>query len=441
MTRKIFKIKLCCRRLETGNSPRIRWNCLFTDLFYYFYRMINLKRHTNIALGYFLLVGLLGIFLRLFFVTPIPANFRYIVHAHSHIALLGWVYIGLITLFYKMYLNETANTKVYRRLFWFTNITLLGMLFSFPFQGYALFSITFSTLFLIVSYWLAWFLFRRVPVHHKRTYSWKCIRASLIYMLISSIGPWAIGGVMATLGNTSIWYKLSIYFYLHFQYNGWFILALCGILFFLMERSGITIKNDSFKKFFLLLNTGIVLSFFLSVLWVDPPAIYFILAAAGAIFQAWGFWKFFQILNSHKQALTTLFSPFVLYLLRIAGIILVLKVILQLLTAIPYFAQLSFLYTDFVIGYLHLVFLGLISIALFAFLISFRLMKLSKWTFRIYLIGFILSEILIFAKGTAIWLSLPFFTEYFLVLVIVSSLIPIAVGFLLYKNLKTSLIK
>lgn len=397
--------------------------------------MINLKRHTHIALGYFLLVGLLGIFLRLFFVTPIPANFRYIVHAHSHIALLGWVYIGLVTLFYKMYLNETANTKTYRRLFWFTNVTLIGMLFSFPFQGYALFSIAFSTLFLLASYWLAWFLFRRVPVHHKRSYSWKCIRAALIYMLISSIGPWAIGGVMATLGNTSIWYKLSIYFYLHFQYNGWFILALCGIFFFFIERSGITIKKDIFNRFFLLLNSGIVLSFFLSVLWVDPPAVFFILAAAGAVLQAWGFWTFFQLPGLNSETLKTLFPPFVLHLLKIAAIILILKIILQLLTAIPYFARLSFLFTDFVIGYLHLVFLGLISIALFAFLISFRLIKMSKWTFRIYSTGFILSELLIFYKGTALWLALPFFTEYFLLLVIISSLIPVAIAILLYNNL------
>ncbi|UJH90848.1 hypothetical protein LZ575_19320 [Antarcticibacterium sp. 1MA-6-2] len=398
--------------------------------------MINLKKHTNIALGYFLLVGILGIFLRLFFVTPIPANFRYIVHTHSHIALLGWVYIGLISLIYKMYLTETENTKTYRKLFWFTNITLLGMLFSFPFQGYALFSITFSTLFLIASYWLAWFFFKKVPLHHKRTYSWKCIKASLIYLIISSIGPWAIGGVMATLGNTSIWYKLSIYFYLHFQYNGWFILALCGILFFLMERSGIAIKRESFQKFFLLLNTGIVLSFFLSVLWVDPPVVFYLLAAAGAIFQAWAFWKFFNILKIHRLALRSLFSPFALHLLHIAGIILIFKIVLQLISAIPYFAQLSFLFTDFVIGYLHLVFLGLISITLFAFLISLRLLRMTRSTFTIYIIGFILSEVLIFYKGTALWLSLPFFTEYFLILALVSSLIPVSVGILLFRNLK-----
>src|SRR5690606_29658736 len=176
------------------------------------YHMINLRRHTNIALLYFFIVGLLGLFLRFFFVTPLEANFRYVVHAHSHIALLGWVYIGLSTLIYKMYFPGENKGKRYLQIFIFTQITLIGMLFTFPIQGYALFSIIFSTLFLFASYFFAWFVFRNIPLHFKNTYSYKLIRSALWFMVISSIGPWAISVVMVTLGSTSIWYKLSIYF-------------------------------------------------------------------------------------------------------------------------------------------------------------------------------------------------------------------------------------
>lgn len=398
--------------------------------------MVNLKRHTNIALGYFFLVGLLGIFLRLFFVTPIAVNFRYVVHAHSHIALLGWVYIGLITLFYRIYFKDEPHFKTYKRIFWFTNITLIGMLFTFPFQGYALFSITFSTLFLIASYWLAWFFIKKIPEKHKNRLSWKCIKASLLYMIISSIGPWAIGGVMATLGNTSIWYKLSIYFYLHFQYNAWFILSLLGIFFYLLEQANIEIDKKQFRSFFLILNLAIVLSLFLSALWVEPPVLLFILGAAGAILQVWAFVKFYKIVKPVWNNLIPQLSPLTITLLKIAGVFLGIKILMQLLTAIPYFAEVSFLYTDFVIGYLHLVFLGLISIALFSFLKSFGLIEMSRKIFWIYLAGFLLSELLIFYKGSAIWLGLPFFSEYFTVLLIVSSLIPLAIAIVLFKNLK-----
>ncbi|MCM4158329.1 hypothetical protein FHG64_12160 [Antarcticibacterium flavum] len=402
--------------------------------------MINLKKHSNIALGYFLLVGLLGLFLRLFFVTPVAANFRYVVHAHSHIALLGWVYIGLITLFYRMYFKDSQITGTYRKIFWFTNITLVGMLLTFPFQGYALFSIIFSTLFLIASYWLAWFFIKKVPKKYRERSSWKCVKASLIYMIISSIGPWAIGGVMATLGNTSIWYKLSIYFYLHFQYNAWFILALLGVLFFLVEHLNIRIDKKAFNSFFILLNAALILSLFLSALWVEPPAVFFILAAAGAIFQAWAFIQFFRIIRPVWKELAAHISLFTATLLKITALFLAVKILMQLLTAFPYFAGLSYLYPDFVIGYLHLVFLGIISIALFAFLNFFNLLKISRKIFWIYLAGFLLSEALIFYKGAAIWLGLPFFTEYFLILLIISALMPLAIAILLAKNLKSSIV-
>lgn len=399
--------------------------------------MIHLKRHTNTALLYFLLVGLLGVFLRMFFVTSIPANFRYIVHAHSHIALLGWVYIALTTLIYKMYFSEIDEARTYRKIFWFTQITLIGMLCSFPFTGYALFSIIFSTLFLFASYWVSWFFLKKTPKHFRFRNSFRCVKASLWYLVISSAGPWAVGAVMATLGKTSIWYKLSIYFYLHFQYNGWFVFALCGILFYFLEKKNITFQKRHFRDFFWLLNAGVILSLFLSVLWVQPHWIFYVLAGAGAILQAWAFARFFQILKPVWKKNALPFSHFQQVLLKIAAFLLVIKILMQLVSSLPYFADLAYNTVDFVIGYLHLTFLGVVSISLFAFLAAARLLRLQKWVFWIYLTGFILSEAVIFYKGTAIWLRLPLFQDYFKILVIISSLIPLAVALMLVRNLLT----
>jgi len=399
--------------------------------------MINLKRHTNIALGYFLLVGLLGILLRLFFVTPIAANYRWVVHTHSHIALLGWVYIALTTLIYKLYFTEANKGNLYRRIFWFSNVTILGMLVTFPFQGYALFSIIFSSLFLVSSYFFAWFVLKHTPSVYRETYSFKCIKAALWYMIFSSIGPWSLGAIMVTLGKTSMWYKMAIYYYLHFQYNAWFILVLLGILFFLLDKAKLSPEKKEFRSFFLLINSGIILSFFLSVLWVEPHAIFYILAAAGAVLQVMAFYKLYLMLKKVWQKFKISSSAFVGFLLKISGVLMIGKILMQLLTAIPYFADLSFLYTDFVIGYLHWVFLGIVSIAIFAFFQHFKLMKLPKPIFSLYFTGFVLSEALIFYKGASMWLGLPFFSEYFPLLVLVSSLILISVGILLVKNIRS----
>ena len=397
--------------------------------------MINLKNHTHVALLYFFLVGLLGVFLRFFFVLPIPANFRYVVHAHSHIALLGWVYIALTTLIYHMYFKNSGLDKTYRKIFWFTQVTLIGMLVTFPFTGYALFSISFSTLFLIASYFMAWFILKKTPPIFKSTYSFKLIMAALWYMVISSIGPWALGGIMATLGNTSIWYKMAIYYYLHFQYNAWFILALCGILFFLLELQNLKPQKNDFQSFFLQINAAVILGFFLSVLWIEPHWIYYVLAAAGAILQVTAFFKFYQIIKPFWKTLEI--HPFSKFLLQLAGILMIAKIFLQLLSAIPYFADIAFSFPDLVIGYLHWVFLGVVTIALLGFLLNARLMSIPKWLFWIYFFAFIITESLIFYKGTAIWLGLPLPPNYFEWVAYISLLLPVTVGLLLLKNLLT----
>lgn len=400
--------------------------------------MIDLRRHTNIALLYFFIVGLLGLFLRFFFIAPLQANFRYVVHAHSHIALLGWVYIALSTLIYKMYFTGEGKDGRYRQIFLFTQVTLVGMLITFPIQGYAIFSIIFSTLFLFASYFLAWFVFKNIPEKYLNTFSYKLIRVALWFMVISSIGPWAISVVMVTLGSTSIWYKLSIYFYLHFQYNGWFLLALTGVLFYLLENFRALIPRADFKRFFQFMIASIILSFFLSVLWVEPPLLFYILAGAGAILQIFAFLRLYNIIRINIDLIKNRLNPFTFFLFRLAGILLAAKVVMQLLTCFPYFVNLTYNIIDFVVGYLHLVFLGVVSISLFAFLNHFGLLRIPRPVFYIYLTGFILSEALIFYKGLAIWLALPFFEGYFLNLVIISALIPIAVLSLMIKNLKSS---
>src|SRR5690606_25130782 len=194
----------------------------------------------------------MGLLLRFFFVTPVPLNYKFILHAHSHTALLGWIYLGLTTLVYKLFLSEAQKPKLYKHIFIFTNICIVGMLVTFPIQGYALFSIIFSTLFLFASYWFSWFAIKYIPKKFRNRFSWKLIKTALLYLVLSSIGPWAIGGVMATLGPESIWYKTSIYFYLHFQYNGWFILALLGFVFYFFEEKGIIFNPQRLKSFFLL---------------------------------------------------------------------------------------------------------------------------------------------------------------------------------------------
>lgn len=398
--------------------------------------LIAIKKHIALALSYFFLVALLGLLLRVFVITDVSANYRYLVHAHSHLALLGWVYVSLTSLIYFLFLKEAKINKLYRRIFWFTQITILGMLLTFPFQGYALLSIIFSTLFLIASYFFAWMVIKKVPQEYKSRFSFRCVKAALIYMIISSIGPWALGAIMSTLGSTSIWYKIAIYFYLHFQYNAWFILALIGILLFVFEKQNLAPGEKEFRSFFYLMNAGLILSFFLSVLFAKPPAVFYYLAGAGAVLQVLAFWKLYTMLLPGWKNLR--FNSFPSRLLLIAATLMLVKIIMQLFSALPYFANLAFSNLDFVIGYLHGTFLGIISLAIFAFFHHFKLWKISKAGFYIFFAAFLITEILIFYRGTAIWQRWPLPEDFFLYLFAGSCLFPVGIGWIFFSGLMRS---
>lgn len=362
-------------------------------------------------------------------------NYKFLQHAHSHVALLGWIYLGVTTLIYFIFLQNSGKSKLYKRVFLTANISVIGMMIAFPIQGYALVSITFSTLFLFVSYWFSWFAMNYVPQEFKSRFSWKLIKTSLWYLVISSIGPWGIGAVMSTLGPESIWYKSSIYFYLHFQYNAWFIIALVGVFFYILEEKGIRFDKALLKSFYFLLNTGVIFSVFLSVLWFKPPLIFYILGAIGAVAQALAFYELYLLWKPYFHTVKRKISLHSRLLLRLAAILMLFKLYMQLMSAIPYYADLANTLKDFVIGYLHLVFLGIIIPLMLVLLKYFKLIRWSSSFLYLFYSIFAITELLIFYKAFALWLKFPLTAEYYYYLAYFSCLFPVAVGILCINNL------
>lgn len=356
------------------------------------------------------------------------------VHTHSHIALLGWVYIALTSLLYYLFLREQELQNTYRRIFWFTQFCLVGMLVTFPFQGYALYSIIFSTLFLFASYWFAVFFVKHVPIGFKGTNAYRCIKVSLWFMVGSSIGPWALGPLMTLQGPESIWYRLAIYFYLHFQYNGWMIFAHVGLFIYVLEQHRVSMSGKVFKAIFWNLVLGIILSFFLSTLWTGPNLVFYIMGGAGAILQLIGTLVLFWVCHRNRGALRALLSKLNYGVLILVGALLFSKMILQLLSTLPYFANLAATILDFTVGYLHWTFLGVITIGLFFFLEYFGLIKLGRLPYIIYLTGFAFTETLIFYKGISGWLRWPLVDGYLTYLALGSSLIPLAILLILWQS-------
>lgn len=376
----------------------------------------------------FLIAALLGLFLRYLFVNPLDGfNFRYLTHAHSHTAMLGWIYLMLYSLIVWKFIPQPR--KRYKRLFWITEFAVIGMVLSFPFQGYAAVSITFSTLHIFCSYYFARLVWKEeaensIPER-------KLLRTSLLFMLLSTLGVWCLGPAVAMAGAGSAFYNIAIQFFLHFQFNGWFLMAVLAIFFKSLNESGLKIDQEGFKRFYYLIIAATILSLALPVGWYAPHPVLLFLNGAGVLLQLAALYFFLKIIKPQWSIFRSRISPVTRIMFSFALLNFILKVILQSSSIFPEIAAVSHQLRNLVIGFIHLMMLGVISGFLFAFLFQSPLVKqpsrLLNWGAGIFLAGFIATEAILFGQGVMYYFSLGILPQYNLILFLFSCLLVIGI--------------
>lgn len=284
---------------------------------------------------------LLGLLLRYYFVRPLDFNFRYVLHAHSHTMLLGWLFSGLLLLIYQQVYTQIP--KLHFRLFIALQICVVGMLCTFPFQGYGLYSIIFSTLHIIISYVLLWKLWKACQNHGL---SGKLVRAGIVFHFLSTLGPYALGPIIAMGLRGSALYDQAIYFYLHFQYNGSFFFFLLALILPLGQKA---FSRKHFGLAFWLMLFGVVftwahsLDFSYQGWWINA------LGLSGSMMQI--------------VAGLMLFKRFRFKEVGLAGtsilVALALKFIFQLIVSYPAFGEFVAQNRFLIIAWLHFIFLGI----------------------------------------------------------------------------------
>jgi len=191
------------------------------------------------------------------------------------------------------------------------------------------------------------------------------------------------------------------------------ILALVGLFIHTLKTKDIHIPNKTFNTFFLLVNIGIVLSFFLSTLFTEPPYIFYGIGGLGALFKFIAFTLLALFLRTTFKKTNSSFLGIEKLLIQAVGLLLFTKMTLQLFSAFPYVVNVLQTSLDFIIGYLHWTFLGVISLGIFFLGIRFKLLYISKTWLLLYLFGFVITEALIFYRGFTSWSGTSTFENYF----------------------------
>lgn len=373
----------------------------------------------------------LGGFLRMsFFYRPFPFVYKFVLHTHSHVILLGWVFNALCALIVHFYKNLNSNTSSI--LYYLFQCSIVGMLFSFPFQGYALQSIIFSTLHILLSY--AFAVFFLIKTRKDNSYSTRFIRLGMYFMCASTIGPFSLGPLMINgFAGTPI-YDLAIYFYLHFLCNGFFTFAIIGIFLKYLEINSINYSMNDARKAFVVLGITVLPSFILSTLGLIPLKISFIIGLISGFAQVWGFFYLYKLFSKHKFYRGIGNKNI---LLPISFMALGVKFFLQLLSAMPQLNKFIFSSHAIIIGYLHLFFIGFITFSILGLILRINQChaapKIIHTATIILIIGFAASEILI-VLPTLISRSIP---HYYILLFGASTLMLVGILVYTFLSLKT----
>lgn len=350
--------------------------------------LLTKKHYIVISLIWLTIAVVFAAIIRSSFVVGMGSwfNYKYFLHTHSHLAFLGWIFNIIYYFLLKQF--KLLDSKKYGYLFIALNISVLGMLLTFPFQGYALWSIIFSTLHILISYIFAIFFYKDTKGNNSINRKFAIV--AIVFMVVSSIGPFSLAPIIANGLKDSIWYDMAIYFYLHFQYNGWFLLSIIS-----MTAYSIKIKdNDNWQRAFNLFVISTILNFSLSTLWTDPGWVINIISVLSSLMQFHALFLMSKDIFIHLRKM----DKFKAMLMKIIYLLFILKIFFALAGSIQEVAMFVYYNRNLVIGYLHLIFLGIVTPFFFIKISEeYAILNSSnhKLALIIYLFIFLLSELLL----------------------------------------------
>lgn len=345
---------------------------------------------------------LLGCVLRcLSYLDISPFNGAYLLQAHSHTAFLGWAFM-LVFGFLTTETSGENNNKRHLYLSYAFLAATAGIVLSFTLTGYSSISIFFLAVHTIFTYLYGFIIFKewRFDSLFAFTSYRSFLKAAYVFHLLSTLGVILLGVVMNTFGKQSVEYEHAIYFYLHFQYNGFLTFSVLGWVVKELCFEKYVLNELLMKRAFTLLVLSVLFTLYLSFLGHWHRAIYYLIGAVGVILQVAGFTYFIRAFVPSPSLQGRIYLKEFLYT---ALLCLLLKNMLQAFSAIPVFEDLVFQNRSFIIFYLHLVLLGVLTFSYLFLSLRYLTTRLTKTTIALLIAGFAGMQVCLFLNGFSVW--------------------------------------
>jgi hypothetical protein len=379
--------------------------------------MKNIASWLKFSVFNLLIVAVLGTIMRykIAFSLPIVEQ-KNLQQSHSHFAFYGWITFVIFVLIIK-YLKEiqpNLDTKKYNWIVIFNLFSAFGMLVSFIYNGYFWLSISFSTLALLTSFAMYFLFVKDTKGVKDSSKIW--FHAALFFATISSLGVFSLSYMMVTRNFSQDIFLASEYFYLHFQYNGFFIFSCIGLLLHNLKSIQADVSEKENTLIFWLSFVGCLVGYGLSILWLKMPLWVFMLIVITTFMQTYGAFLLYKVVKERWSIIKAKWSPLFRFILFYAGFAFAVKILLQLGSNIPEVNKFAFGFRNIVIAYLHLVLLMCVSAFLVGQILATNLFRENQSLLlgiKCFLLGIFLNELVLGLMGvfSTIYFSIPYATE------------------------------
>lgn len=369
----------------------------------------------------FAIVALLGVLMRYKIAFSLPiVDQKHMQEAHSHFAFYGWItqiiYV-LIIRYLQKFLHE-YQLKPYNVLLIVNAIASYTMIPSFIYNGYYWLSIAASTVALLTSFVFLYYLVKDLKTVKDLSKPW--FVGGLLFAVLSSVGVFGLSYMMISGHMTQNLYLAATYYYLHFQYNGFFLFACIGLLIDSIRNVGAEISEKENRTTFWLMFFGCLVGYGLSVLWLKLPLWIFICIVIATLAQTLAAVKIYKMVKNNWTHLVVNFSPMQRFVLIYVGFAFFVKILLQLGSNIPAVSQFAFGFRNIVIAYLHLILLMCISVFLISQILATNVFKITKPILnglKLLLLGIFLNEAVLGIMGVLSikYISFPYSPQILLV--------------------------
>jgi len=368
----------------------------------------------------FIVTALSGMWMRWypFLSNPLIA-YDHILHGHSHLAILGWAFLGLFVIFLAILWPQIKNKRHAMFLTLAIFIVSIMMFFAFLYEGYAMYSIIMSTIHIFVEYWAIVYIHRQLKAHDQLPkVGTLFMHGSLIALFISTLAPFGLGYLGAMGLQETDLFDRTIYVYLHFQYNGWLFLFLIGLFILIINQRGIKLQTTAFRTGFWIYLISLFPWALSAISYVELSPLLNGLATIGLIGQWIGALFILYGMGISWKPIQRRMAKVTSHTLLLTFVLLFFKSTMELGLISPFLATLVFDTRSVIIGYLHFTLLGFISLFILTQMQMIKVLdtnhKLFSYGISIFLAGWLINELYLFTMGFMSWIggpALPFYTE------------------------------